>query len=162
MSDRLDPSALGAATLDAAALDAAALVGVWRLRSLEARDGDTVERPFGDAPEGWLVYTADGFVTVHMGRPDRPAFASGDILGGSPAEQAAAVAGYAGYVGRWVLDGDRVRHHVAFSFFPNWTGRVQERRVHLDGTQLRLTTEPHVIDGRVREAVLVWERAPVA
>ncbi len=138
---------------------AALLPGVWRLRSLETRDGATVERPFGNAPEGWLVYTADGFVSVHMGRPDRPAFASGDILRGSPEEQAAAVGGYAGYMGRWELDGARVRHHVTFSFFPNWNGTVQERHVELLRDVLRLTTEPHVIEGRVRVATLTWERA---
>lgn len=135
------------------------LVGVWRLVSLEVRDGDSVARPFGDAPEGWLVYTAGGFVSVHMGRPDRPAFASGDILRGTQEEQAAAVGGYAGYAGRWSFDGERVRHRVEFSFFPNWTGTVQERVVRWEGARLCLTTQPHVIEGRVREAVLVWERA---
>ena len=61
-------------------------------------------------------------------------------------------------VGRWSVHGDRVRHAIVFSFFPNWNGTTQERRAVLAGDRLRLTTDPHVIQGRVREAVLEWER----
>ena len=51
----------------------AALIGAWELVAWQLidPDGDVVE-PFGPAPQGLLVYGADGFMSVVITAPDRP------------------------------------------------------------------------------------------
>ena len=67
----------------------ARLVGTYRLVSVEHTDQDgAVGRPFGDAPTGFMTYTADGYMFVMMMQADRPLFAGGDILGGTVDERA--------------------------------------------------------------------------
>jgi len=94
-------------------MDENPLVGAWRLVSYQstADDGEVVE-PFGPDPVGYIIYTAGGYMSVHIVHADRPSRASDDITGGSDAERLAAVSTYNGYCGRYELHDDRVIHHV--------------------------------------------------
>ncbi len=66
---------------------------------------------------------------------------------------------YISCCGRYEVTGDRVRHHIRASLFPNWTGVTQEQIVSLIGETLRLSTPPLLIKGKMQTAHLVWKRA---
>lgn len=137
-----------------------ALVGTWSLESWEVVDSaGAVDRPFGGTPVGYIMYSPEGFMAVAFMPPGRPPFSAADILGGTVGEQCAAVGTYISYCGRYEVAGDRVRHHIEVSLFPNWTGVTQERIVSLSGDTLRISTPPLLIKGKVQTAHLVWKRA---
>lgn len=114
----------------------------------------------GDAPDGLLAYTGVGTMIGIMGPGDRPRFATDDVTGGSPDEQAQAFATFIAYGGRYEVEGDTVTHHVETSLFPNWIGTQQRRRFALspDGQVLTLTSPPLVLGGATRIQRLTWER----
>jgi hypothetical protein len=118
-----------------------------------------VSHPFGRDPQGYLIYTADGYMSAVLTPVARLPFAAGDILRGTGAEQARAAATCIAYAGRYMVQEGRVLHHVETSLFPNWVGGAQERRYELNGDRLPLSTAPLLQDGQERCALLVWERA---
>ncbi|MGO8998889.1 MAG: lipocalin-like domain-containing protein [Polyangiaceae bacterium] len=135
------------------------LVGAWELEVCEARGDDGPPLlPLGDNPRGILLYSADYAMSVTIMRAGRTPFAASDILKGTEREKAHAAETYLSYAGRWTLAGDRVRHTIEVSLFPNWVGTVQERRVKLDGGWLELSTDPIVFGGQTRIARMTWRR----
>jgi hypothetical protein len=53
----------------------ARLVGVWRLVSYtDEQEGHEDSFPIGPEPEGFLIYTPDGFVSAQLMKPGRPLF----------------------------------------------------------------------------------------
>jgi hypothetical protein len=114
----------------------------------------------GDAPEGLLVYSADGTMVVLMGRANRERITSDDVTGGSEAERAKAFASFISYGGPFEVEGDIVSHHVEMSQFPNWVGTDQRRRGRLDDNDHRLTitSPPVTVGGATRIQRLTWER----
>jgi hypothetical protein len=136
-----------------------AIVGRWELMAWEIRLGETLIRPLGERPRGILYYADDGWMTVQISAPDRPAIASTDPLGGTEEERAAAYASCMAYCGTYELRDDHVVHRVWISTFPNWAGDEQVRAMELNGGQLVLRTPPiETPDGTV-EAELRWARA---
>ncbi len=137
------------------------LVGTWRLVSWEFRsaDGD-VSYPMGRDATGYLIYTPDGFMSATTVSPDRPRFASADMLKGAVQEKIAAFDTYVSYCGTYDHRGNTVVHHVKASLFPNWAGGDQVRTVEWVGDRLRLSTPPMLIDGAQRTVQLLWERVP--
>ena len=56
-------------------------VGVWTLESFTEQSGSSEElNPLGAAPVGFLIYTADGFVSAQLMRRDRKALGT-DSMG---------------------------------------------------------------------------------
>ena len=141
---------------------AVSVVGTWRLVSCEGRssEGD-VSRPFGHAPVGFLIYGADGYMSVSLMRPGLPHFASGDRLRGSAEEVRLAREGFNAYCGTYEVDEARgtVVHHVAASDFPNYVGIDLVRRFTLEHGALALETPPVVRDGKTSTFRLVWTPA---
>jgi hypothetical protein len=140
------------------------LVGAWALSSFVERDIETgVEnRPFGERPLGLILYTPDGYMSAQLQRPDRDAFADGDLLRATPEEYAAAGSSYIAYSGRFFVDEAKrsLSHEMAVSFFPNWLGRRQVRLVEVDGKRLQLSTDgPQRFNGVLKTATLTWRRA---
>lgn len=122
------------------------VVGVWRLASYTEldEDGATVAGPLGEAPEGLLIYTADGHVAVSMMK-----------TGDGPSRET-----FMGYSGRWLLAGDEMTHEVVVSAHPRMAGTRQVRRAALDGRTLSLRgTAVNPVGGRTPERVLTWRRA---
>ena len=137
-----------------------ALIGAWRLVSYEARteDGD-VSYPLGRDATGYIMYTADGHMSVAMMRADRANYASGDLKGGTDEEKIAAAETYISYSGRYELQSDRVVHRVEVAFFPNRVGTSQERTFKFSDNTLSLSTPPMLIEGKQQTGHLVWQRA---
>ena len=67
-------------------------VGTWRLVSFELRTADgQVHYLFGQDAVGYIMYHADGFMSVAFMTADRTLFAANDPRGGSPEEKVAAM-----------------------------------------------------------------------
>ena len=155
------------------------LVGTWKLSSFKALptaqasasdsngavNWDGAVDVYGPSPVGFLLYAADGHMSVQMqAAPSRRVnWASGDINHGTLEEKAAAVDGFRAYSGTWQLctsetGGTIVEHTVHTSLFPNRVGAVLRRKVFLPEDGKRLVLEPiNSSPGMARE-VLSWER----
>lgn len=141
----------------------APFIGAWRLISMEiARANREPSYPLGEKPEGLLIYGEDGYMSVHLMRAGRPAFASADRLRGTDPEVRAAFHGYIAYAGTYDVapEEQTIIHRVSVSLFPNWCGAVQRRAYSFSGDRLTLYTEPHMLEGSLQTGRLVWERAP--
>ncbi|MGA8371411.1 MAG: lipocalin-like domain-containing protein [Acidimicrobiales bacterium] len=135
------------------------LVGTYRLVSMEhyADDGE-VGRPFGDAPEGFITYTPEGYMLAILSRPDRAPFVDGDILGGSEAEQAAAFLSASSFAGRYEVRDNQVVHHLEAATFPNWKGTTQARDFELTDAHLTLFPPKLLMEGKLRRSRVHFER----
>src|ERR671932_507328 len=135
------------------------LVGTWRLTSWENHDGaGQITSPVGRDPRGYIIYTADGYVSVQIMTAQRQRFAADDLLQGSTDEKARAAETFIAYAGGYELASDTVIHHVELSLFPNWVGTRQVRHLDLAGDRLTLSAGPMVLAGRKQIARLIWER----
>ncbi len=135
------------------------LVGTWRLVSWENQDdAGQITFPVGRDPQGYIIYTADGYVSVQIMTAQRQRFAVDDLLHGTTDEKARAAETFIAYAGRYELAPDTVIHHVELSLFPNWVGTRQVRRLELAGDRLTLSAGPMVLAGRQQIARLIWER----
>lgn len=137
------------------------LVGAWRLRSwvAEAADG-SVERPFGEAPVGMIVFTASGVAVTAIGGTGRLPLSGGDLLSGPTDERLAAMGSFLAYSGTWRVEANEVVISIVTSLYPNWDGTEQRRLARLspDGASLELSTGPIPVGGRLARHTLTWER----
>jgi hypothetical protein len=151
----------GSLPSDAAAEAAAKqLVGTWVLRTYHRWLGSTAEPSYGEKPQGMLSYDDKGRMSVHIMRPGRPMFATGDRWQGTAEELKAAFDGYFAYYGRYEVDPREgvVVHHVEGSLLPNWVGTQQRRLYSLSGTQLTLTTPTSRVGDQEAKTVLLWQK----
>jgi hypothetical protein len=93
-------------------------------------------------------------------RPDRPKFASNNVVAGTPEEIKAAFEGYVSYCGSYEVNeqGGFVTHRVELSWFPNWLGTEQKRFFEFAGDRLTLKTPPLTGYGGAQVHRLIWER----
>lgn len=130
------------------------LIGTWKLVSCEyiARGPNgEVSYAYGKNPFGRLIYDSDGNMFVFFMDPDRPKFASGNRLGGTPEELKAAFERFHAYCGTYKVDEEKgtVTHHVEGDAVPNFVGMDRVRFFKLSGDQLELISPLQHI---------VWER----
>lgn len=137
--------------------------GAWQLVAAEYRCTDgSVITPFGSAPSGLLIYSADGYLSVQVGRRDRKPFAVDDMASAAPEEIRTAFTSYFGYFGRFTVDEPArlITHFIEGSTMPNWVG--QEHHRHYAFTEGMLTlraTSTYFYSGNEVNGVLVWRRA---
>ena len=140
------------------------LLGAWVLESYAelAEDESVANWPLGNDARGLLIYSSDGFMSAFLAPATRRPFASGDWFSPAPDELAEAARVIA-YAGRYHVDqiAGTVTHAVELSFFPNWSGLDQVRRVARPSGRLVLKPEkPIQSDGRMTWPQLVWVRPP--
>jgi catechol 1,2-dioxygenase len=140
---------------------ARSFIGVWRLEAIRDRlpDGRVVDHPdFGPGPDGLLVYTDSGHVSVQFMRRGRTAWREE----GAPtdAERAEAARGYGAYAGRFAVDADAgiIRHHVETALIPNRVGVTLERAFAFEGERLTLSPPGFTRRGVAVARSLVWRR----
>jgi len=135
------------------------LIGTWRLVAAVNEDAATGEKTdlFGSNPIGYLMYGADGRMSVIQVRRDRPK-PVGPVA--TAAEAEALFKSLLSYGGTYTIDGDEVTHHVDVSWNESWTGTRQTRTFRLDGNHLHLSLppSPNPVDGRMSVRSVVWER----
>lgn len=136
------------------------LLGTWRLQSWENRsvEDDEVSYPLGRNADGYITYNTDGYMFVAIMSPHRISFAGGDLLHGTPEEEAEAEEGILAYCGPYDFEEDKVIHHIEICSFPNWSGVDQERLVELGENRLTLSTRPLLMQGKQVTGHLIWER----
>src|SRR5258708_8220019 len=99
------------------------LIGAWELVSAVERDVETgfENNVLGERPQGFILYTPDGYMSAQLQGLARAPFAEGDLLRGSPAEYIAAGSSYIAYSGRFFVDEAKrsLSHEKAVNFLPN-------------------------------------------
>jgi hypothetical protein len=138
------------------------LQGSWQLESwtIGYSDRDDFTYPYGEDPQGLLLYTEDGCMSASLARKERPLLPADMNFRKLPdATKAAAFSSYLHYAGRYrVVDGD-VIHYVTRSLNPNFPGTEQLRHAELDGQTLVLSGKDQVGDV-TRFHSLVWHKVP--
>lgn len=143
-------------------------VGTWRLRdySFLHEDG-TVEHPWGTAVRGYLLYSAEGYMSGNLSPANdwpsrrarlKAALKAHDGAGAFRLARRAGRRDYIAYTGRYSVEGDTVTHHVEASLFPNWVGRPEVRYYKFEGNTLTLRTGPVRAGRDTIIAQLIWER----
>ena len=132
-------------------------VGTWKLVSWGVTQPDgTIHYPYGKDAIGYLIYTADGYMSAQIMDTDRqqsnPNFplepAAAQTL--SETDQARAYSTYLSYCGTYTVKGNTVIHHVKAGLIPSWTGSEQTRPFRFSQGYLII---------RVGNHKLTWERA---
>ncbi len=137
--------------------DSDPFVGTWKLVSWEVKQSDgTIHYLYGKDVVGYLIYTADGYMSAEIMDPDRqqndPNFplemAAAQTL--PDPDRARAYSTYLSYCGTYTVEGNTVIHHVKAGLIPSWTGSEQVRLFKFD--------EGNLIIGSGKQK-LIWERA---
>ena len=106
------------------------------------------------------MYTRDGFMSAFLMPARRRPFASGDLF--SPTQEELVEASRViTYSGEYLVDevAGSVTHQVALSFFPNWSGQDQVRRVRRLPGRLVLSPDRSLhSDGKMTKPQLTWVR----
>jgi len=136
------------------------LVGTWQMLDWFNLD-ETGQKhyPLGENATGYISYSEDGFVFVHLMAADRVPFAVNDPFGGTVAEESAAIRSQITYAGPYTFKGDEVVHHVTHASHPNWVGSDQVRKVEFEGGKLVLSASGAVFQGKLVTAYVIWQRA---
>jgi len=136
------------------------LKGTWQLESwtIGYSDRDDFTYPYGEDPQGLLMYTDDGWMSASICRKERALLPDNVSFRKLPDEiKAAAFSSYFHYAGRYrVVEGD-VIHYVTQSLNPNFPGTEQLRHAELDGQTLVLSGKDQVGDV-TRFHSLVWHK----
>jgi Lipocalin-like domain len=140
----------------------AQLVGTWKLVSIEDTMTDGKVRPsaqFGQHPEGFLMYEADGHMCATIANGDRPAWR--DKAKPTDAEKIAYYDTFIAYCGTFKLDSatSTVTHYPSIAWTPAYVGSTQARPFRVEGNQLIITVTDGMSDEGIAKRVLVWERA---
>ncbi|MGO4474674.1 lipocalin-like domain-containing protein [Massilia sp. 2TAF26] len=143
------------------------LIGAWKLVSYVEQpvDGSAPFYPFGETPQGIIMYTPDGFMSAQLCHAQRTPFASGDWFKGTPEEYEAEASSYIAYTGPFHVDEElqSLTHSMFISLFPNWKGQTQPRVVKIEGDYLYLgTASPIQSQGKTVNSALKWKRASAA
>jgi hypothetical protein len=136
------------------------LVGAWQLQSwsIGYSDREDLTYPYGEEPQGLLLYSSDGWMSASISRPGRAPFPEEVSYRKLPAElKAAAFSSYFHYAGRYRVEDGDVIHSVSQSLNPNFPGTQQLRHAELDGQTLVLSGKDEV-GGVTRFHSLVWHR----
>ena len=132
------------------------LIGVWKLQTYEIEFQDTGERKtqFGEHPNGFLIFTAEGRMMAVL-------TAEGRKVPQTDSDRAAALGSMFAYSGIYRLEGDHWTTKVDTSWNEGWTGTDQVRFFKLDGDALTVTSNWRAypnLNGRVARGFLTWTR----
>ncbi|MEZ7240677.1 lipocalin-like domain-containing protein [Rhodococcus sp. GXMU-t2271] len=137
------------------------IVGAWELVEYSTTsDSGKVDYPLGPEARGLIVYSADGYMSAQIMRPDRTRYRSRNVHSGETNERAEAAGGYLAYSGPYDVDEDdsAVWHEMAVSLYPNWLDEKQKRTVRFDGDRMTLSSDPLVFRTTTLSPALVWRR----
>lgn len=139
------------------------LIGSWILRSyIEVQvGGEESIFPFGNRPEGLLIYTADGCMSLQIASAERQDYQDGDRFLAKQDEFIANALSFIAYTGNYEIQPDNrtLIHHMKISSFPNWQGRAVKRFVEVDHDFLYLkTVDPVLSNGIWVNSYMTWQK----
>jgi hypothetical protein len=149
--------------------DAKQFVGTWRLLDYTFfHDDGRAEKPWGSEVIGYLLYSAEGYMSGNLS-PARRTWRSrlrrltAEVPGVTEKSEAKLPSrgiprDYIAYSGRYTVDGETVIHHVEVSLFPNWVGLAEVRRYAFEGDRLTLKTLPLRKGRSTIVAQLTWQK----
>jgi hypothetical protein len=134
------------------------LVGTWTFVSSSGKRPDG-SPTWGSNAKGLLIFTENGRFSTQIVRSDRPKYASGSRLKGTPEEHKATAEGTISNFGTYSVDEANKTVTLRFeaSSFPNSEGTEQTRAFSVAGDELKYTNPAPTIGGPPTE--LVWRRA---
>jgi hypothetical protein len=139
-------------TLSANAQSSKEIVGSWSFLLNETTSADgTKINTYGAKPKGILMFDSGGYFSLFIANPDRPKFASGSRLQGTPEEYKGAVHGSISYFGKYSVDENAkvIKFELEASSFPNWDGVVQKRPFSISGDEMRFANSSGSSGGSV-------------
>lgn len=128
------------------------IVGSWGFVVNETTNPDgTKINTYGVNPKGIIMFDSGGHFSLFIANPERPKFASGSRLKGTPDEYKAAVQGSISYFGKYSIDENAkaINFELEASSFPNWDGVTQKRPFSVSGDELRFTNSSGSSGGSV-------------
>jgi len=129
------------------------IVGSWNFVIAEVVGADGKKSlPFGDTPNGILIFTAGGqFAQIHVAS-DVPKIASNNRLTGTPEEYAAIMRRSIFVFGTYSVNEEKktVTFKIVSASYPNWQGEAQERTIDKLTADEFVNTNPNVAGGRGR------------
>lgn len=130
-------------------------LGIWKLISFSIESQDGVSYPYGKEAIGYIIYTSDDIVSVHMMSVPRMKESQYQFQLGTDIEKIEAADNFGGYVGRYEVNGNEITHFPEICGFPSFLNVPQKRQAQLLGNTLVLSC----IDSNSRnESTIVWER----
>jgi hypothetical protein len=118
------------------------IVGTWQVTSFALLELDTnkTSYPFGGNPGGYIQYSPGGHMVVFLqsGNPKRPTnfpYTDADRVDAHRSI-------FGAYAGRYTVEGNKVVHHIAASWRPEWNGTDQTRFFTIEGNKLTIKTAP--------------------
>jgi len=137
------------------------LTGTWTLVSVDNiyPDGSRIH-PYGDNPQGLLIFDAQGNYAIQIYKVLRPQVVSGDKNKSTPEENAAMVQGSNAHFGRYLVDeqSKTIVFNIAHASFPNWEGTVQKRSYTYTGNQIKYVVTHTTQGGQAVVAEVAWRR----
>ena len=133
-------------------------LGFWKLVSNErwTTTGEHVSSNPGQT--GYIVYTASGYMMVHLMQPDHKRYA-----GTQPTSEETlnAIRTYGSYFGPFTVHDDQgyVVHHRVGIINPGQIDSDAQRFYEFSGTQLKLRPPVARMDGRDVQGLITWEQA---
>ena len=138
-------------------------VGVWTLESFTERsDGAEESAPLGEEPQGFLIYTTDGFVSAQLMRAKREPLKTDPWETEDAGNSAVLTKDYIAYCGRYEIDeeGSEVIHVPLVALVPNLIHQEQHRAFIFHEEKLTLVTTRRRSNGSVVASTLRWRRSP--
>jgi len=135
------------------------LVGTWKVLSIEVqfKDGSPSRHVYGEHPNGYVIYTAEGRAMAILEAEGRKAAETDP-------ERAALIRSMFAVTGAYRLDGnDKYIAKIDVSWNPSLRGQEQVRFYKVDGDRLEVTTgwtpSPNLPGKPVTRGVFLYERA---
>jgi hypothetical protein len=134
------------------------IVGTYKLLSWENRraSGET-SYPLGSDAQGFLHYSKDGYMFVHIMASNRRVYSGGDLFGGESSEIVAGANSHISYCGKYRIENGEVIHTVDISSFPNWVSTEQRRHFEFKKGNLLLSVQGLKLGNEGVGAYLTWQ-----
>lgn len=135
------------------------ILGTWNLVKWSNQLDDGTEiYPFGKDAKGYIHYSKNGHLFVHIMMENRENYSGTDPFKGSLDEDVAAMKSQITYAGTYEFIDGQIVHHVTMSSFPNWVGGDQVRNFEFVDEHLHLSVTSAVFQGQNVSAKLIWKQ----
>lgn len=136
------------------------LIGTWTLVLVDniLPDGKRTQ-PYGENPQGILMFDANGNYSLQILRAERAKFVSGDKTKGTADENKSLILGSNSHFGKYLIDAanNTITFQIEHAFFPNWEGTQQKRTFTLTDKEFKYTV-PTTTNGAGVSGEVVWKR----